>query len=229
MKKPFPSDAELKAALNKRVADRMERLDELPLEPHVFSKRHERRMRRILKTPKRAPHRTLFQRYAQRAAVVLLTVTAILTTSVLGTESIRFRFFEYLSAKFEEYSTLWFKGGDEPKEQAFIPYVPTYLPKGFELVYEVSDYVVEISYEDKIGNSIYFMQDRLDSILVDVNTEGVETVPIKINDIEGFAYFNYGMENIVWYDDNYIFHVTSTLNRDELKKIAESARPKDFS
>jgi len=81
--------------------------------------------------------------------------------------------------------------------------------------------IVLLEYE-KENNFISYNQQYLRDISININTEGVKLEELEFRGLPARYYSNQGVQNLFWYDDKYMYMVSSTLDRDIVIKIAES-------
>lgn len=111
----------------------LEELEQIPKEPVEFSKKFEKRMKRLIFKNK-MPYR--FINRALKFAACLLAVTVISgMIIVLKVDAFRYKFFEVINQFFDTYGITWFSvdeqiNNNEMKE-------PDYLPEGFEKQSEI--------------------------------------------------------------------------------------------
>ena len=102
--------------------------------------------------------------------------------------------------------------------------IPSYIPEGFVLVNQDSNGSVLLEYE-KGNDYISYKQVRLNEVSMQINTEGIELEDLNFNGLPSKYYSNHGVQNLIWYDENYMYRVSSTLDRTVVFKVAESVKP----
>ena len=100
-------------------------------------------------------------------------------------------------------------------------YRPTYEVEGFELVTEIADHPVLLVYV-KGTDTIVYNQYLLQYVSRHINTEGIEPEDLEFRGFPAKYYSNIGNQTLMWYDENYLFTVSSTLDKEIVFKIAES-------
>ena len=88
--------------------------------------------------------------------------------------------------------------------------IPTYIPEGFYLVTEDLDDIVILVYEKGTDN-ISYEQIRKRDASMHINTEGVELEELELQGSAAKYYSNQGVQNLIWYDNEYVYTVSSTL------------------
>lgn len=220
------TDELLREALELEIAARMEAVP-AHLPAHGFSKRFLRKMRRLERDADRPKVLRIAARETRRAACVLLAAAVVGMAAVMSVEGLRTRFFDILIETYQKYSQVFFQKDEEyahPRE--FLYREPTYIPEGFELTF--SEYVegVGLEYEDGEGGSISYLQSWQSGTGIQLNTEGVELEETTVNGWPGYYYSNKGTQTLLWYDDYYVYTVLSSLDKEEVEKIAKSTKLK---
>lgn len=57
-----------------------------------------------------------------------------------------------------------------------------------------------------------------------INTEGIDLEELEFNGLPAKYYSNQGVQNLIWYDNNYMYIISSTLNKDMVLDIAKSVK-----
>ena len=200
-------------------------LEALPAEheiEHEFSKRFEQRMRKLIRRSKAGSRagRVVFLR---RCAVALAAAIAILLATAMSVSAVRAAVFEFITEMYEKFTHMFFEESQSSNDAAdeFIVRRPSFIPEGFELVDEKTAGPVLLVYE-KGANYISYSQQRLEDVSVDINTEGAELEELEFEGLPAKYYSSRGVQNLLWYDDEYLYMVSSTLDRDVVFRVAES-------
>lgn len=217
----------------------VEMLSELPKDEeihHDFSKRFERRMRKMIRFERRTPFRRKFVSYGKRAAMFILIAVIVAVTTIMSVDALRTRFFAMISNTFPKYSEIYFKPVESEVSSKivskFIRYTIHYLPSGYKMTNNLSDTDLQISdfdFENSNKDKISLHQENISTSDFNINTEGVKKETVQLND--GTAYYNKnkGLYTIVWHNDKYAFllsaDATSKLDKNQMVKIAESVAP----
>ena len=189
---------------------------------HEFSKRFERRMRKLVRRSKTGSPAggAVFLR---RRAVALAAAIVILLASAMSVSAVRAAVFEFISEVYEKFTHIFFNESRSSQDAAdgFSIYEPAYIPEGFKLVNKNTDGLVLLEYE-KENDFISYSQQCLENVSININTEGVKLEELEFKGLPAKYYSNQGVQNLIWYDDKYMYMVSSTLDRDIVFKIAES-------
>lgn len=101
--------------------------------------------------------------------------------------------------------------------------VPSYIPKGFEKVDEIS--IAQYShavYVDSSGLEFCIDRNGADKVQISLDSEKMQAEEIMIGNHKAFYYANTGMQNLVWSDAEFVYLITGQISRDEMILIAES-------
>jgi hypothetical protein len=60
-----------------------------------------------------------------------------------------------------------------------------------------------------------------------INTEGIEVERFEFKGLPAMYYSNQGVQNLLWYDETYMYMVSSTLDKDAVFEIAGSVKVKE--
>lgn len=218
------SEGSLKAAVAK--ADSL-LIDSLPSDnqiSHVFSKRFERRMKKLLRVSRQPEKAKWNMRFSQKRWIAILAAIIMAFSMALSVSAVRQSIYQFISQVYEKYTDIFFKSTSTSSltESAVIKtQIPSYIPDGFQLTHRDDNNMVLLEYE-KEKDFISYQQEPLENVSARINTEGVETEETKINGLQAIYYSNQGVQNLIWYDDKYLYTVSSTLGRETVFRIAES-------
>lgn len=219
-------EALLREALEMETGARMAAFPEPPA--HDFSQRFQRRMRRLVRDADRPRALRVAVRGTRRAAALLLATAVVGTAVVLSVDALRTRFFDILIETYQKYSQVFFqKDAGYVRPEEFLHRAPVYIPEGFELVLELDDECTILEFEDGEGGSISYLQEWQSGTGIQLNTEGVELEETEVNGWPGYYYSNKGTQTLLWYDDYYVYTVLSSLDKEEVVKIAKSTKLKN--
>ena len=189
---------------------------------HEFSKRFERRMGKLIRRGKTGSPVGAIA-FLRRHMVAFVAAIIILFASAMSVSAVRAAVFEFITEAYEKFTHIFFEESPPSQESAdeYIIRRPTFIPEGFELVNEKTTGPVLLVYE-KGSDYISYSQQRLENVSLQVNTEGAELEELKFNGLPAKYYSNRGVQNLLWYDDEYLYMVSSTLDRDTVFRIAGS-------
>ena len=189
---------------------------------HEFSKRFERRMGKLIRRGKTGSPVGAIA-FLRRHMVAFVAAIIILFASAMSVSAVRAAVFEFITEVYEKFTHIFFNESRSSSDSAgeFIVRRPSFIPEGFELVSEKTAGPVLLVYE-KGSDYISYSQQRLENVSININTEGVKLEELEFKGLPAKYYSNQGVQNLLWYDDKYIYVVSSTLDRDIVFKIAES-------
>ena len=189
---------------------------------HEFSKRFERRMGKLIRRGKTGSPAggAVFLR---RRAVALAAAIVILLASAMSVSAVRAAVFEFITEAYEKFTHIFFEESPPSQESADELSIrrPSFIPEGFELVSEKMAGPVLLVYK-KGSDYISYSQQRLEDVSMDINTEGAALEELEFKGLPAKYYSNRGVQNLLWYDDEYLYMVSSTLDRDTVFRIAGS-------
>lgn len=190
--------------------------------PH--SPEFEARMQKLL-AHRRHGYYALFGTVGRRVAsivVALLVSATILTASV---EALRTPMMRFFARVYETFTQIFVVEDttDSSVLPPFVPCAPTYVPEGYEVSsVQTVERHQRIRYVNESGRRISFTQSRSSNLSIHIDTEGVDYTEIRIGDYEGIIYSNKGANMVVFTDNTYLYTLSSTIDRAELIKMAES-------
>jgi hypothetical protein len=189
---------------------------------HEFSKRFERRMGKLVRRSKTGSPAggAVFLR---RRAIALAAAIVILLATAMSVSAVRAAVFEFITEAYEKFTHIFFEESQSSSDATgeFIVCRPSFIPEGFELVSEKTAGPVLLVYE-KGSDYISCSQQRLEDVSLHVNTEGAELEELEFKGLPAKYYSNRGVQNLLWYDGEYLYMVSSTLDRDTVFRVAES-------
>lgn len=204
-------------------------IETLPTDDEIeyeFSNEFERKMKKLIRQSKtRSPVGGMA--FLRRRAVALIAAIIILFASAMSVSAVRAAVFEFITEVYEKFTHIFFDESRSSQDAAdgFVIYEPAYIPEGFELVNRKIGGLVLLEYE-KGDEFVSYSQQRLENVSMNINTEGVKLEELEFKGLPAKYYSNQGVQNLLWYDDKYMYMVSSTLDRDTVFRIAESIKIK---
>lgn len=195
---------------------------------HKFSGKFERKMKVLIRQNKtRYPAGAMT--FLRKNAVAFIAAIIILLASAMSVSAVRTSVFEFVTKAYEKFTHIFFSESRSSQDETdgFNIYEPTYIPEGFRLVSKSTGNLVLLEYENE-NDFISYSQQYLENISIVTNTEGVELEELEFKGFPARYYSNKGVQNLLWYDDKYMYIVSSTLDRDIVFKISESIEAKDI-
>ncbi len=163
----------------------------------------------------------------RRRAVALIAAIIILIASAMSVPAVRAAVLEFITEVYEKFTHIYFnEESQSPRDAAdeFVIYEPAYIPEGFELVNKKTAGLVLVEYE-KENDFISYSQQRIENVSMNINTEGVELEELEFKGFPAKYYSNQGVQNLLWHDGEYMYMVSSTLDRATVFKIADNIEP----
>lgn len=194
----------------------------------TFTLNFESKMQKLIKDQKKSYY-ILINTVSKRVACVIIAVLVSLAV-MMSVDAIREPVIRYIIKVFEDHSEVYFREESDITPETFEAYSPTYIPKGYKMVNQegTAEYLYNnITYMDEAGNKIEFQQDIATGHM-GINTEGVETEKIHVNNLEAIYCENLDICFILLADNDYSFFIScqsNDVNKDDIIKIAESIKP----
>ena len=112
------------------------------------------------------------------------------------------------------------------KSEQWIPYVPSYVPEGFEISESMGDLLFDcVEYSNSDGKFLKIVQDEYGSgSRISIDSEGVVFEEISVNGVYGL-YCEKNNEKIIRLileDSDTYLYISGNIEREELFKVAES-------
>jgi len=107
-------------------------------------------------------------------------------------------------------------------------YAPTWLPEEYqENLGQMVDAIIfcERVFTNDHEGEIRFKQKILTSKVLHIDTEDVQSRPLTVNGAEGLFFSNKGIQNLIWNDGQYGYHILGPVSEADLLRIAESIQP----
>jgi hypothetical protein len=192
---------------------------------HTFSTRFLRKMKALIRQSKNRSLTAQSTFKPRKLVAILVAALILLFASAMSVSAVRETVFKFITEVYEKYTQVFFNESQstQPIDEVFTAYAPTKIPTGFELVHENLNGLVMLEYE-KENEYLTYEQKRLDKVSMHINTEGVELEDFEFNGLPAKYYSNQGMQTLIWYDNNYMYMISSTLNKDAVFDIAKSVK-----
>jgi len=200
-------------------------IETLPADDEIeyeFSNEFKRKIKKLIRQNK-TRSQVEAMAFLRMRVVVFVAAIIILLVSAMSVSAMRAAVFEFITEMYEKFTHMFFEESQSSNDAAdeFIVRRPSFIPEGFELVDEKTAGPVLLVYE-KGANYISYSQQRLEDVSVDINTEGAELEELEFEGLPAKYYSSRGVQNLLWYDDEYLYMVSSTLDRDVVFRVAES-------
>lgn len=213
----------------------------IPEEEHVFSKRFERKMKRLIKyaRKKEANPSLSYSSFTRRRVALCITLAIILSLFFAVTVSAaNGSLFNMIEKVFPKYSIVTYQPGEDLTggalssiaDKPFVEYELTYVPDGYTLTEEsvVPELKEKTLYFDNIsGNCISFNQFPIEKTDFMLNTEGTTLESFSLDETEFHYCSNLGMQMLFWDNGEYVFLISSELDKETVIKLAQSTKIKE--
>lgn len=204
-------------------------IDSLPPDSqidHEFSRKFLEKMQKLICQSKKTDTKKL-SIWRKKLAAGIVAILILLSITAMAIPVVRAQTFEFIQEVYKQFTHIFFNSSEKTfDDTAFHKFIPTYIPEGFNLVTEDLNDIVILVYEKETDNISYEQMRKRDASM-HINTEGVELENLKFQGFSAKYYSNQGVQNLIWYDDEYVYTVSSTLDRNAVFKIAESVKPSE--
>lgn len=192
-------------------------IETLPADDEIeyeFSNEFKRKIKKLIRQNK-TRSQVEAMAFLRMRVVVFVAAIIILLVSAMSVSAMRAAVFEFITEVNEKFTHIFFNESRSSQDAAdgFAIYEPAYIPEGFKLVNKNTDGLVLLEYE-KENDFISYSQQCLENVSSNINTEGVRLEELEFKGLPAKYYSNQGVQNLLWYDDKYIYVVSSTLDRD---------------
>lgn len=205
-------------------------LNNLPKEEdiiHQFSYKFKNRMKRLIRESKKKE--TIARPFSFKKKIAIAIIIVIIMPAVIINASILKRVaYKFVINIYEKYTEIFYDKNSSPQpfiDKKFKVYKPTYIPDGFLINIEDVDESVYLEYI-KGNEYIIYEQKRYMDLSMHLNTEGIVVEDIQINGHSGIYFTNKEVQFISWYDEIYVYSVTSSLDKEDIYSIAVSVPQK---
>ncbi len=198
---------------------------------HNFSKRFQRKMKRLIREQRRPPQVTRALRGLRRAAAIILIAGVISFSSSMTVAAHREKMIETIVRVFHDLTDYRFVShGASTETPVDLPEITfQYIPSGMELVEDTStERYRYILYEAQDGRFFELTQTLLletgeyQKIL---DTEDAVTEHFYIGGSEAVCNTKNGSTTVFWTKDNVLYTIFGTIDSAELKQVAEKIAP----
>lgn len=178
---------------------------------------------------KRKSWRIRLRKIMTRAALVVLILLASSIVVTVSVEAYRVKLLNFFMEMNEKYTSFEIK--DKPRDVTKIPddwdqYYPSYVPTGFTLAELESFGGIEIlHFKNRAGETIKLTQAPIGSNF-QIDTENSKTTEVEINGFKGVIIEKENQNGLFWHNNEATFYILSSIDSEELIKIAMSLEKK---
>lgn len=209
-------------------------LEELPDEKELretitFSKEFEKEMENIFQYAKKQEKKYIYIGYhIYRKTAVAAIIAIILVSTTISVEAFREPIIKIFMEIYDKFSDIIFDAKDTIKfpEAIETVYKPSWVPEGYELTSEENNRnLYTVIYTNDKGDAIIFDQwIMMEKSKVMINTEGIETEDIFIEEYKGIYYEQSDLHILIWEGNEYIFEISSNLSKEVIIQIAKEIK-----
>ena len=215
----------LKEALIAAMDRELETIPSNLTDYHSFSINFEKKMKVLLK--KANIKYININRFRIRRSIVAASLILIILTASMSVEAVRMPVIRLTEKIYTEFSEILFENEDniEYPQKIEEVYLPSYIPEGYTLTEVVDDMrsMHFFFYTNEEGQELSVEQMTF-NVSMAVDTEGITTEEITINDMNGIIYTKRGLTSIIVNDNRYVHFISGYESREELIKVVESLR-----
>lgn len=201
--------------------------DELP--KHKFSKRFERKMKKLRQTQRRSPALNRFISISKRIAVIALAILTVSFSCLMCVEAYREKFIQVITEIFEDLTQYSFSSSHAEKTE-FSEITFDYLPEGMTEVHREHNpktHSQSIYFEDAEGRRILvdidiMSNDKQSTTILD--TENADVSTTDINGHEATLIEKNEYTTLMWDDSIFIILVSGNLPSEEIIKLASEIK-----
>ena len=191
---------------------------------HVFSRRFERRMNRLVRMERLGVYRHGVAR-ARAAGAAVFVAAGVMLAAVLSVEASRVKLVEWMLDVHDEYTNVGTETKYTDETVVFTATRPSYVPDGYSVA-ESEEYAATnmIRYENGEGKIIEFDQVRAEDMSFLVDTEDAVTGTVTTGDVSYHTIEKGERCFIYWTDEIYAYTILGWERKAELLKMAESVK-----
>lgn len=194
---------------------------------HKFSYKFKKRMKKLIKQSKKKEAITRAFNFQKRIAIAM-AIIFIMPAVIINASTLQKVVFKFVINVYEKYTEMFFDKNNSSQpitDEKFTVLKPTYIPEGFLIHIEDVDGSVYLEYL-KENDYIIYEQKRYKDLSMHLNTEGIIVEDVEVNGHSGIYFSNMDVQFISWYDDIYVYSVTSSLGKEDIYSIALSVPQK---
>ena len=193
-------------------------------EPHIFSKRHDKKMKKLFKR-QRKPYFKLISTAGRRAACVFAAIV-VLSSSAMSVKAVRKTFFDFITSVFSDHQVISADTGSNDGYPDTIEeeYRISKLPQGFKQQYHNrTETMVDIPYysSDSRIISTQFTKDSFEIIF----TDEAKTEEFADTDGQKYQIVVTEYETVyIWDNGRYVFMVSGDLDKETMLDLCRSVK-----
>ena len=193
---------------------------------HVFTAGHEKKMKKIFRTAKRAEQRPVQRKRMVRAAAGIAVFLGISVVTISSVDAFRIPVISFITdvrEKATQYRIT--KNMDGPFTKSFAEFEPTYVPEGFYVnsFSETSDSYTIIYFNEE-GNLWYELHYYTAPVTISFDTEKAYSSETEINGNKTIIVEENGEYRATMYRNTSQVILNGTISRSELEKVLESIK-----
>lgn len=202
---------------------------QMPEEDHVFSRRFERKMNKLIRNQRRTPRMRKVVKWAKIASVAAAAVIAALGLFVVPVNADKEHLIDVVSDYFDGHASYTYTS-DDTYDGKFGTVTIGYIPERMQEIsrsYDKTFQTLTINYEDSAG---YFLD--IEIVLLEGNTAvthgydtdnaSIQTIKLRRSEATLITDSSEGSNVLFWTEGNYLISISGYITTEEAIDIAES-------
>lgn len=181
-------------------------LEKIPPEnelSHIFSKRFNRKMKKLLKYERRSEKGRLLIKRLKITAAASFILLALIFSFTMSVDAYRVRFFHFISHVWEGLTSIVIESNDNADKDKLLPIESKYIPDGYRAVERtIDEYEHIVVYQNSQNNEIFYSQRLLSQGEIIIDTEDTAIEKITIEPQEVYLMENKSILQVHWTDSS---------------------------
>lgn len=152
----------------------------------------------------------------KRIIIAIVAAVLILLTACAMSKPIM----DFFVTVYNDHTRFYSNDGDVKTIETV--YMPTYLPEGYEITYNLYEaIIVHVTWRDANGKKIVYKQSTTVNNILDIDTENSEYTVWYIEEVPVYCVFKKSYYLFFWKNDGYLFEFQchDSIPREEIEKI----------
>lgn len=164
----------------------------------------------------------------RRLLILIAVLVLIMGLAIISSEGVKKQMFNFLQTDNEGYTELNYLNSLDLKDGQFPEFELEYVPKGYIMMESTSNTISHQNiYLDEQENRIIFSVFIAEDYTPSVDNDTFKRKEITINGYQAFLFYDETENNLIWQVGDYVFNILSTIDENEIIKIAEHIRVKN--
>jgi hypothetical protein len=203
----------------------MEAIENTEQEPHIYTKKFQRELKKIIRDSKRSKTIRKQMTYLRRIAAVIAITLTIFFAGCMSSEAARAKLFEIIKNVYEDCTEYFYNHSSSKllnRELIFIE--PSYLPEGYQESERIEEMGVVIYQKESEGEEtqIEYYEALVRGLGVVLDTEGATIEEGEISGTKVEYFTNKGNSYLYWTDEDTYYRIVGKIKMKEMFKIGKS-------